>query len=348
MLEYIRKIISTADVLALYMEWVTMKTEILKLLRATDGYVSGQQISEQLGVSRAAVWKAIRRLQDEGYQVEAVRNKGYHIVGTPDVMTKEELDSLMKTRWAGRNILYYETTDSTNLRIRQAGDEGAPHGTLAVADSQTAGRGRRGRTWESPAGSSIYMSVLLRPDIAPNKASMLTLVMALSVAEGIQQCIPIIQIKWPNDIIVNGKKLVGILTEMSAQVDYINHVTVGVGVNVNMTAFPEEIADTATSLCLECGHAVKRAPLIAAVMERLEENYEIFLETEDLSGLMERYSALLVNRDRDVRIIGEKETYQAHAIGIDRTGELIVRREDGTMEKIYAGEVSVRGVYGYV
>lgn len=325
-----------------------MKTEILKLLRTTDGYVSGQQISEQLGVSRAAVWKAIRRLQDEGYQVEAVRNKGYHIVGTPDVMTKEELDSLMKTRWAGRNILYYETTDSTNLRIRQAGDEGAPHGTLAVADRQTAGRGRRGRTWESPAGSSIYMSVLLRPDIAPNKASMLTLVMALSVAEGIQQCIPIIQIKWPNDIIVNGKKLVGILTEMSAQVDYINHVTVGVGINVNMTAFPEEIADTATSLCLECGHAVKRAPLIAAVMERLEENYEIFLETEDLSGLMERYSALLVNRDRDVRIIGEKETYQAHAIGIDRTGELIVRREDGTMEKIYAGEVSVRGVYGYV
>lgn len=325
-----------------------MKTEILKLLRATDGYVSGQQISEQLGVSRAAVWKAIRRLQDEGYQVEAVRNKGYHIVGTPDVMTKEELDSLMKTRWAGRNILYYETTDSTNLRIRQAGDEGAPHGTLAVADRQTAGRGRRGRTWESPAGSSIYMSVLLRPDIAPNKASMLTLVMALSVAEGIQQCIPIIQIKWPNDIIVNGKKLVGILTEMSAQIDYINHVTVGVGINVNMTAFPEEIADTATSLCLECGHAVKRAPLIAAVMERLEENYEIFLETEDLSGLMERYSALLVNRDRDVRIIGEKETYQAHAIGIDRTGELIVRREDGTMEKIYAGEVSVRGVYGYV
>ena len=348
MLEYIRKIISTADVLALYMEWVTMKTEILKLLRATDGYVSGQQISEQLGVSRAAVWKAIRRLQDEGYQVEAVRNKGYHIVGTPDVMTKEELDSLMKTRWAGRNILYYETTDSTNLRIRQAGDEGAPHGTLAVADRQTAGRGRRGRTWESPAGSSIYMSVLLRPDIAPNKASMLTLVMALSVAEGIQQCIPIIQIKWPNDIIVNGKKLVGILTEMSAQVDYINHVTVGVGINVNVTEFPEEIADTATSLGLECGHAVKRAPLIAAVMERLEENYEIFLETEDLSGLMERYSALLVNRDRDVRIIGEKETYQAHAIGIDRTGELIVRREDGTMEKIYAGEVSVRGVYGYV
>ena len=121
-----------------------MKTEILKLLREAGGYVSGQQISEKFGVSRTAVWKVIRQLQDEGYQVEAVRNKGYHIVDSPDVITKEELDSLMKTRWAGQNILYYEETDSTNLRIRQAGDEGAPHGTLAVADRQTAGRGRRG------------------------------------------------------------------------------------------------------------------------------------------------------------------------------------------------------------
>ena len=303
-----------------------MKTKILKLLREAGGYVSGQQISEKFGVSRTAVWKVIRQLQDEGYQVEAVRNKGYHIVESPDVITKEELDSLMKTRWAGRNILYYEETDSTN-----------------------------GHSWSSPAGTSIYMSVLLRPDIAPSKASMLTVVMACSAAEGITQClaaeggaVPQVQIKWPNDIIVSGKKLVGILTEMSAQIDYINHVAVGVGINANTTEFPEEIRETATSLRLECGHAVRRAPLIAAVMERLEENYEIFLETEDLSGLMEKYSAMLVNRDRDVRVIGAKETYQAHAVGITPAGELIVRREDGTEEKINAGEVSVRGVYGYV
>ena len=239
-----------------------MKTEILKLLRGTDGYVSGQQISEMTGVSRTAVWKTIRRLQEEGYRVEAVRNRGYRIVDGPDVMTKEELESLMKTRWAGKNIVYYDVTDSTNLRIRQLGDEGAPHGTLAVADRQTAGRGRRGRSWESPAGSSIYMSVLLRPEIPPDKAAMLTLVMACSVAEGIRGCleqevsgeIPRVQIKWPNDIIINGKKLVGILTEMSSQIDYINHVTVGVGINVNMTEFPEAISQTATSLRLECGH----------------------------------------------------------------------------------------------
>ena len=326
-----------------------MKSDILKLLRETEGYISGQQISQQFGVSRTAVWKVIRQLQEEGYQVEAVRNKGYHIVDSPDVITKEELDSLMKTRWAGRNILYYDVTDSTNLRIKLAADGGAPHGTLAVADWQTAGRGRRGRMWISPAGSSIYMSILLRPEIRPDKASMLTLVMALSVAEGIEQYESLeLQIKWPNDIIIRGKKLAGILTEMSTQIDYINHVTVGVGINVNMTDFPEDISGIATSLQLECGHIVKRAPLIAAVMERLEENYEIFLKTEDLSGLLDRYRALLVNLDRDVQIIGSKETYQAHAIGIGRTGELIVRRKDSTVEKIYAGEVSVRGVYGYV
>ena len=164
-----------------------MKTEILRMLRETDGYVSGQQISERFGVSRTAVWKVIRQLQEEGSQVEAVRNRGYHMAGSPDVMTKEELDSVIRTKWAGREVCYYDMTDSTNLRIRQAADEGAPHGTLAVADCQTAGRGRRGRSWDSPAGSSIYMSILLRPEIAPTRASMLTLVMACSVAEGISR-----------------------------------------------------------------------------------------------------------------------------------------------------------------
>ena len=135
---------------------------------------------------------------------------------------------------------------------------------------------------------------------------------------------------------------------MSAQIDYINHVTVGVGINVNQTGFPEEIRSTAVSLRVECGQALRRAPIIAAIMERLEENYAVFLKTEDLTGLMEQYSSMLVNRGRDVQVIGEKETYRAHALGITPTGELVVRREDGTEEEINAGEVSVRGVYGYI
>ncbi len=325
-----------------------MKTAILKMLRQSGGFVSGQEICGKLGVSRTAVWKTIRQLQEEGYQVEAVRNRGYRMIDGPDVVTAGEIESLLDTEWAGKQIVCYPETDSTNIRIRHLGDEGAPHGTLAVADRQMAGRGRRGRTWESPGGSCIYMSLLLRPDLAPEKAPMLTLVMACSVAEGIMDCADVkVQIKWPNDIIANGKKLAGILTEMSTQVDYINHVTIGVGINVNLQHFPEDI-QTATSLFLETGEKRKRAPIIAAVMKRFEENYKIFMRTEDMSGLMEKYSRLLVNQGREVRILGENAGYRACAEGINQKGELVVRKEDGTVENICAGEVSVRGVYGYV
>lgn len=325
-----------------------MKAAILKILRETGDYVSGQEICEKLGVSRTAVWKVIRQLQEEGYQVDAARSRGYRIIDGPDVMTAEEVESLLDTEWAGKPVVYYPETDSTNIRIRHLGDEGAPHGTLAVADRQTAGRGRRGRTWESPGGSCIYMSILLRPDLAPEKAPMLTLVMACGVAEGIMDCADVkVQIKWPNDIIVSGKKLAGILTEMSTQVDYIDHVTVGVGINVNVQNFPEEI-QTATSLLSETGTQTKRAPVIAAVMKHFEENYKIFMQTEDMSGLMEKYSSLLVNQGREVLILEKDAEYKAYAEGINQKGELVVRREDGTVENICAGEVSVRGVYGYV
>lgn len=325
-----------------------MKAAILKILRETGDYVSGQEICEKLGVSRTAVWKVIRQLQEEGYQVDAARSRGYRIIDGPDVMTAEEVESLLDTEWAGKPVVYYPETDSTNIRIRHLGDEGAPHGTLAVADRQTAGRGRRGRTWESLGGSCIYMSILLRPDLAPEKAPMLTLVMACGVAEGIMDCADVkVQIKWPNDIIVSGKKLAGILTEMSTQVDYINHVTVGVGINVNVQNFPEEI-QTATSLLSETGTQTKRAPVIAAVMKHFEENYKIFMQTEDMSGLMEKYSSLLVNQGREVLILEKDAEYKAYAEGINQKGELVVRREDGTVENICAGEVSVRGVYGYV
>ena len=325
-----------------------MKAAILKILRETGDYVSGQEICEKLGVSRTAVWKVIRQLQEEGYQVDAARSRGYRIIDGPDVMTAEEVESLLDTEWAGKPVVYYPETDSTNIRIRHLGDEGAPHGTLSVADRQTAGRGRRGRTWESPGGSCIYMSILLRPDLAPEKAPMLTLVMACGVAEGIMDCADVkVQIKWPNDIIVSGKKLAGILTEMSTQVDYINHVTVGVGINVNVQNFPEEI-QTATSLLSETGTQTKRAPVIAAVMKHFEENYKIFMQTEDMSGLMEKYSSLLVNQGREVLILEKDAEYKAYAEGINQKGELVVRREDGTVENICAGEVSVRGVYGYV
>lgn len=321
------------------------------MLKEADDHISGQQLCEQFQVSRTAVWKVINQLKEEGYQVEAVRNKGYRIIESPDVLTREELAVQIGdvTRWAGQEIVCFTETDSTNVRARKLGENGAAHGTLVVAEQQTAGRGRRGRGWESPAGSSIYMSLLLRPEFLPNKAPMLTIVMAYSVATALREQTGLdFRIKWPNDIVLNGKKVVGILTEMSTEIEYINHVVIGVGINVNTEAFPEEICATATSIRRESGKTWRRAELIAAILRQFEVQYERFVKEEDLAYLREAYDAILVNCNREVRILGEKDGYRAVALGIDDQGELLVRKEDGTVTSVYAGEVSVRGIYGYV
>lgn len=326
-----------------------MKSEILRLLKENDAYISGQQLCEHFHVSRTAVWKVIEQLKKEGYQIEAVRNKGYRLIDSPDVMSRAEIESLMNTTWAGKKVVYYDETDSTNNQAKAYGEKGEAHGTLFVADMQAAGKGRRGRVWVSPAGSSIYMTILLHPDVLPTKAPQLTLVMAMAVAEGIRKVTGLeTKIKWPNDVIVNGRKVCGILTEMSTEIDYINYVVIGDGINVNQETFPEEIRDTATSLKIETGSSVRRSVLIATIMECFEQFYEVFMTTEDLSGLQERYNAMLVNLGREVRVLEPGNEYEAHALGINRTGELIVRTPDGQEKEIYAGEVSVRGVYGYV
>lgn len=326
-----------------------MKTLILKRLRQSDDYVSGQQLCEELKVSRTAVWKVIRQLQEEGYEIEAVRNRGYRILSCADVLNQEAVESVLTTRWAAGRIEYFAETDSTNTQAKKLGDQGAEHGTLVIADSQHGGKGRRGRGWVSEPGENIYMTILLRPDIEPAKAPMMTLVMAHSVALGIRQVTGLeALIKWPNDVIVNKKKIVGILTEMSAEIDYINHVVIGVGINTNMDSIPEELREKATSLHIEGGAKVERARLIAAVMGQFEIDYERFMEQQNLSSFRESYNQLLVNRDREVSIIETAREYRGTALGIDETGELLVRKEDGTIARIFAGEVSVRGIYGYV
>lgn len=326
-----------------------MKSEILRLLKENDTYISGQQLCEQFQVSRTAIWKVIDQLKKEGYQIEAVRNKGYRLIESPDVMSKAEIDSLVDTKWAGKNVIYYDETDSTNNRAKEAGNNKEPHGTLFVADMQMVGKGRRGRVWKSPSGSSIYMTILLYPDIPPVKAPQLTLIMAIAVAEGIREVTGLeTKIKWPNDIVVNGKKICGILTEMSTEIDYINHVVIGIGINVNMESFPEDIAKTATSLRIEAGKEFRRFELIAAIMEHFEKAYEAVCEAGSLEPIMEDYNRLLVNCGRRVRVLEPEHEYDALALGIDKTGELQVECEDGSRKSVFAGEVSVRGIYGYV
>ena len=207
-----------------------MKAEILKILKKEKDYVSGQELCESLGVSRTAVWKAIRQLEEQGYVIEAVRNKGYRLVEEADVLTVAELHSVLDTKWLGKELEYYYETDSTNNRARDAAEKGASHGFLAVADCQTAGKGRRGRVWNSPHGTDIYMSFVLRPTFTPSQASMLTLVAGMAVVKGVQKATGLsAMIKWPNDAVVNGKKICGILTEMSTEEDAIRYVVPGIG-----------------------------------------------------------------------------------------------------------------------
>ena len=318
------------------------------MLRDTDGYVSGQELCNKLGVSRTDIWKVINQLKEAGYEIEAAQNKGYHLIAAPDVMTEAELESLKNTQWAGCEIYCFDSIDSTNTKAKELAEAGHPSGTLVVADQQTLGRGRRGRSWESPAGTGIFMTLMLKPDINPNNASMLTLVAAMATARAITEVTgEAAQIKWPNDIVMNGKKVVGILTEMSAQFDYINHIVVGIGINVHNEEFPEEIAKTASSLLLECGHRIHRASLIEAFLEEFERLYAVYLETEDMSGLQKEYDSLLVNRGRQVRVLDPKEPFEGKAMGITKKGELIVDTWE-SRKLVSSGEVSVRGIYGYV
>lgn len=326
-----------------------MKAEILKLLRESKGYVSGQELCSRFGVSRTAVWKVMNQLKEEGYVIEAVQNKGYKLKENPDVLSLSELRSRIHNEWAGNEIYYYEETASTNIDAKRLAEEGASHGAIAVADKQTAGRGRRGRSWESPSGKDIYFTILLRPDFAPDKASPLTLVMALSVAEAIESLYRIrAGIKWPNDVVVNGKKVCGILTELNMELDYIQYVVIGTGINVNLTELPEEIRRTATSLLLESGKEAKRAELLQEVLRCFEDNYKTYTETLDLSGVLDSYNSYLVNLGREVQVLDPKGEFTGIAMGINPAGELLVQTKDKGVARVYAGEVSVRGLYGYV
>lgn len=325
-----------------------MKEKILQLLRKCDGYVSGQEICNELGVSRTAVWKNINSLKEEGYQIDSVNNKGYKLLTQPDLINEIRIREYLRTKWLGNSIVYLPEVNSTNVQAKKLGEDGAKNGTVIVTECQTDGRGRRGKNWFSPKGN-CYFSILLRPDLLAKNASMITLVAALAVAETIKKIGNIdVDIKWPNDIVANGKKICGILTESSTDMEYINYVVIGIGINVNQTEFSDEIIDRASSVCLEAKKEINRAELVACFLESFESYYEKFLDTNDLSKLEKEYNSLLINRNREVRVIEGNQERILKAIGIDQYGKLIVEDEYGKKESILSGEVSVRGLYGYV
>lgn len=263
-------------------------------------------------------------------------------------LSKQILEDQIRTRWAGKEILFLDTVDSTNDEAKRQADAGAGHGMVVVAETQTAGKGRRGRAFDSPKHTGVWMSLVIKDDIEPINASMLTLVMGLAVVRAVETLTSLRpQIKWPNDLILQGKKLCGILTEMSMQMDCINHIVIGVGINVHNGSFPEDIRPVATSVALENGEKVSRSQLIVQVLKQFEQYYDIFMETQDLSKLMNEYNACLINQGKQVKVLAPKGEYVGQALGINAEGELLVETED-QVRMVSSGEVSVRGVLGYV
>ena len=273
--------------------------------------------------------------------------ESYEEIVTDGIYNETTIADQIHTKWAGKTVHFARETDSTNLWIKRLAKEGAPEGTLALAEFQSAGRGRLGRSWEVPEGTSVMMSILLRPKFEPQYAPMLTLVMGMAVAKAVKKFGFDVSIKWPNDVVVSHKKICGILTEMGVRDGKIDYAVIGVGINVNIREFPEEMADKATSLYLESGREFDRNQIPGLVMEAFEEYYEKFAATCDLSGLKEEYESILANYNQSVRVLA-KEPYEGVARGITDGGELLVEKTDGTIVAVSAGEVSVRGLYSYV
>ena len=273
--------------------------------------------------------------------------ESYEEIGTGSIYNETTIADQIHTKWAGKTVHFARKTDSTNLWIKRLAKEGAPEGTLALAEFQSAGRGRLGRSWEVPEGTSVMMSILLRPKFEPQYAPTLTLVMGMAVAKAVKNLGFDVSIKWPNDVVVSHKKICGILTEMGVRDGKIDYAVIGVGINVNIREFPEEMADKATSLYLESGREFDRSQIPGLVMEAFEKYYEKFAATCDLSGLKEEYESILANYNQPVRVLA-KEPYEGVARGITDGGELLVEKTDGTIVAVSAGEVSVRGLYSYV
>ena len=273
--------------------------------------------------------------------------ESYEEIGTGSIYNETTIADQIHTKWAGKTVHFARETDSTNLWIKRLAKEGASEGTLALAEFQSAGRGRLGRSWEVPEGTSVMMSILLRPKFEPQYAPTLTLVMGMAVAKAVKSLGFDVSIKWPNDVVVSHKKICGILTEMGVRDGKIDYAVIGVGINVNIREFPEETVDKATSLYLESGKEFDRSQIPGLVMEAFEKYYEKFAATCDLSGLKEEYESILANYNQPVRVLA-KEPYEGVARGITDGGELLVEKTDGTIVAVSAGEVSVRGLYSYV
>ena len=313
------------------------ETVLALLLREKGHFVSGEAVSAELGITRAAIWKSISALRAQGYEIDAVTGRGYCLKSLPDTLTEQTVRS------------YLGPVETVGKRIALAG---APDGTVAVAAEQTSGRGRRGRSFQSAAGKGVYLSILLRPKLAPSQLMPLTGLIAVAMSRAVDRVAGThSQIKWTNDLILNGRKLCGILTELSVEGETgeLQYVVAGIGFNVSQREedFAGEVSKIATSILRETGRLISRAELSAAMIEELDALYTA-LRSGETSGYLDEYRRRCVTIGREVQLLWQDTKEKVTALDVDEEFGLIVRRENGTVETVRTGEVSVRGLYGYV
>ena len=313
-----------------------MRDKVFNLLYEADGYISGEVISSRLGISRAAVWKHIKALQEEGCLIEAAPRRGYRLQANG--MRFAEVEPHLRTARLGRTFQYLQEVDSTNLYAKKWAIRGAVNGAVVVADMQTGGRGRLGRAWCSPSGTGLWMSLVLRPMIAPDKAPQITLATAVGVAAGLRDLGYDAGIKWPNDIYIGGRKVCGMLTEMHASMESVEWVVVGIGINCLDREFAPEIRDIATSLALAADRPVVRAEVAAAVLNRLEEYYTL-LYRQGFGKIRQEWLANNITLGKRVKITTLTEMMYGQALDMNEDGSLLVAKEDGGEFTLVTGDV---------
>ncbi len=321
------------------------RSKVLEILTSSSEYVSGQSLAQTLGVTRQAVWKEINALKSKGFKIESVPNRGYRLSSMPGYLVAEAIKREMRTAIIGSELIVLKSVGSTNDYLKQLGNSGCKNGTVAAAREQVGGKGRLGRVWKSVKDENVMFSVLLRPKMAPSEVSVVTPLAGLAVCKALRELTGLdCRIKWPNDVIVGSKKLVGILTEMSAEFDAVEYIIIGTGINVNQTEFADDIADKATSLRLEAGREFDKNKLLAAVLNQMEEEF-VKCNLEFTGESLKEYTELCATVGKTVSFYRGGNKLSGTASGVAKNGELIVMLSDGSEIRINSGEVTAQGIY---
>jgi len=302
-----------------------------------DDYVSGEDLSSTLGISRTAIWKHIEKLREEGYDIAASPHLGYRMVSAPDRLTEIELKWRLDTDVIGKKIYSYKEIDSTNDAANRLASSGEKEGSVVIAEYQTKGRGRLGRKWVSPRGKGAYFSIILRPDILPREVPVITLLSSLSVAKAIREALDLPSfIKWPNDVLINRQKVCGILTELNGELDKVNFVIIGIGININTKK--ELLPKGASSLSMEKGKDISRLDFTRILFKSLDKYYKIFKEGK-IEAIIKEYKRLSVILNREVQVNSHNQALSGTAVDVDKDGALILRMDSGFHERVLAGDI---------